>query len=158
MNKIQIFERGDFIARAFEEDGEIWFIAKDVFKSLGYKQSSDKRLVKSLINSVPENWKGMKRISTDEGEGTVFCFTKQGLYFFLDISKAKVSIFYQAWIVDEVVPSIKAEPVDMWRGMIDAIRQGLLEVDSWTRTLKITPKGLCLLAQDIEIEEEDFLL
>ena len=153
MGELRSFERDDFTARAFEDNGEIWFVAKDVFKSLGYKQTSDKHAVRALINLVPEHLKGMKRISTDEGEQEIFCFAEQGLYFFLDCSEKKVSLFYQTWIANEVIPSIKSFS---WHGIADAIRQGFFEVDLQTRALKITPKGLCLLARNIDTEEEDF--
>ena len=43
-----------------------------------------------------------------------------------------------------------------WQDFVDAIKQGLLEVDLRTREIRITPKGLRQLAQDFEAEEEDF--
>jgi len=42
-----------------------------------------------------------------------------------------------------------------WHDFVDAIKQGLLEVDLRTREIRITSKGLRQLAQDFEEKEEE---
>ena len=61
----------------------------------------------ALTQSVPEIWKGRKRIMTLGGEQEMLCLTEQGLYFFLGRSDKKAALPYQMWIAGEVVPSIR---------------------------------------------------
>ena len=82
-NNLAIFESGDFTARTFtDNDGVIWVVAKDVAQSLGYSEASISQMT-ALTQSVPDIWKGRKRIMTPGGEQEMLCLTEQGLYFFL---------------------------------------------------------------------------
>ena len=101
-NSLQLFEHEGFTARTIEDNGEIWIVAKDVATSLGYEQWRT-----NLMQSVPEIWKGAKRISTPGGEQEMLCLTEQGLYFFLGRSDKKAALPYQIWIAGDVVPSIR---------------------------------------------------
>ncbi len=107
MNDIQLFNNGDFTARAIqdEDDGQIWFVARDVAKALDYSMAGS---IQSLFEKVPEIWKGSKRIATvTRGEQNMLCITEQGLYFFLGRSDKEKALPYQMWIAGEVVPSIR---------------------------------------------------
>ena len=102
MSELQVFKNGDFSVRTIEDNGEIWFVAKDVADALGYE-----RFDSNLIKSVPDFWKGTKRIRTLGGEQKMLCLSEQGLYFFLGRSDKKAVLPYQMWIAGEVVPSIR---------------------------------------------------
>ncbi|MBR2207296.1 MAG: hypothetical protein IJ859_00645 [Synergistaceae bacterium] len=104
---LQIFKHGDFTARTITDDnGEIWFVAKDVAQVLGYPEASIKQMA-NLIRPVPDLWKGLKRIMTPGGEQEMTCLSEQGLYFFLGRSDKKAALPYQMWVAGEVVPSIR---------------------------------------------------
>ena len=45
MNEIQVFNSPDFSVRTIEDNGEIWFVAKDIAKALEYKDSSNIKTV-----------------------------------------------------------------------------------------------------------------
>ena len=103
MNDIQLFDNGEFNVRVIQdENGELWFVAKDVAMALGYE-----RFDSNLIKNVPEIWKGTKRIRTPGGEQNMLCLTEQGLYFFLGRSDKEKALPYQMWIAGDVVPSIR---------------------------------------------------
>ena len=104
MSELQIFKNGDFSVRTIEDNGEIWFVAKDVAQALGYPEASN---AARLFQSVPEFWKGVKPIHTLGGEQEMLCLSEQGLYFFLGRSDKKAALPYQMWIAGEVVPSIR---------------------------------------------------
>ena len=106
MNELQIFKNDDFSVRAIEDNGEIWFVAKDVARALGYSETSIKQIT-ALTQSVPGIWKGRKPFSTLGGEQEMLCLSEQGLYFFLGRSDKKAALPYQMWIAGEVVPSIR---------------------------------------------------
>ena len=106
-NELAIFKHGDFTARTITDDnGEIWFVAKDVAQVLGYPEASIKQMA-NLIRPVPDLWKGLKRIMTHGGEQEMTCLSEQGLYFFLGRSDKKAALPYQMWVAGEVVPSIR---------------------------------------------------
>lgn len=88
--------------RTINDNGETWFVAKDIAEALEYE-----RFDSNLIKSVPEIWKGTKRIRTPGGEQEMLCLTEQGVYFFLGRSDKKKALPYQMWIAGEVVPSIR---------------------------------------------------
>ena len=112
-NELAIFKHGDFTARTITDDnGEIWFVAKDVAITLGYKDSTINNALSSLFAIVPDIWAGKKRIFVRsengvEQEREMLCLTEQGLYFFLGRSDKKAALPYQMWVAGEVVPSIR---------------------------------------------------
>lgn len=107
INALQVFNNSEFRGRVFEdEQGVIWFVAKDVAEALDYSDASVSNMNK-VIGMVPEQWKGRKRIPTLGGEQETLCLTEQGLYFFLGRSDKPKALPYQIWIADDVVPSIR---------------------------------------------------
>jgi len=88
-------------------NGEIAFVAKDVAEALGYE-----RFDSNLLNHVPAQWKGTKRIrvrsrNNVEQEREMLVLTEQGLYFFLARSDKPLALPFQMWIAGEVIPSIR---------------------------------------------------
>lgn len=86
-----------------EQNGEPWFVAKDVAMALGYASTN----MPTVFQAVPEEWKGSNRITTLGGEQDVLTISEQGLYFFLGRSDKPAALPYQKWIAGEVVPSIR---------------------------------------------------
>lgn len=83
MNEVAIFENKDFgSVRVVEQDGEPWFVAKDVATALGYSASSMTNL-RVMFQAVPEEWKGRNPITTLGGKQEMLTISEQGLYFFL---------------------------------------------------------------------------
>ena len=104
MNELQIFQNENFSVRTFNENSDIWFVAKDVAGTLEYSDASNPS---RLFQSVPDIWKGVKPIHTLGGEQEMLCLTEQGLYFFLGRSDKPKALPYQMWIAGDVVPSIR---------------------------------------------------
>ena len=102
----QTFGNSDFIVRTIaNENGEIWFVAKDIAQALEYAETSNPA---RLFANVPDIWKGVKRIHTvSKGEQEMLCLTEQGLYFFLGRSDKPKALPYQMWIAGDVIPSIR---------------------------------------------------
>ena len=113
MNELQVFNNNDFTIRTVQEDnGEIWFVAKDVAQALGYSEASLNQS-NNLFKAGPTIWSDHKRIMVSSDKPTarpyqdVLCLTEQGLYFFLGRSDKPKALPYQMWIAGEVVPSIR---------------------------------------------------
>ena len=104
---LQIFNNDEFTIRTVNEDGEIWFVAKDIAEALEYSEATIKNNIRNLTQSVPEIWKGNKRIITLGGEQEMLCLSEQGLYFFLGRSDKPKAFPYQFWIANDVVPNIR---------------------------------------------------
>ena len=77
---LQVFSFDGNNTRVVMVDGEPWIVARDVAAALGY---SDNSSIAQLMQSVPDEWKGVKRIDTLGGEQKMLCLSEQGLYFFL---------------------------------------------------------------------------
>ena len=107
---LKIFNNDEFSIRTINEDGEIWFVARDIAKALDYSMSGS---IQSMFEKVPEMWRGSKRIATTSDKPNarqyqdMLCLSEQGLYFFLGRSDKPKAIPYQIWIANDVVPSIR---------------------------------------------------
>ena len=106
MNALQVFNNGNFTIRTIQDNGEIFFVAKDVAEALDYSEATISNMEKTIAH-VPEMWKGRERIPTPGGEQEMLCLTEQRLYFFLGRSDKKKALPYQMWIAGDVVPSIR---------------------------------------------------
>ena len=112
MNSIQVFNGPDFSVRTIEDNGEIWFVARDIAQALEYKDSTINNAISSLFRSVPAIWADKKRIFVKsengvEQEREMLCLSEQGVYFFLGRSDKRKALPYQMWIAGDVVPSIR---------------------------------------------------
>lgn len=104
-NGIQVFSAETFgSVRVVENGGELFFVAKDVLRALGY---ADDYNPSRAIQAVPEEWKGVHRMHTPGGEQEMLTLSEQGLYFFLARSDKPKALPYQKWIAGEVMPSIR---------------------------------------------------
>ena len=108
-NNLTRFHNDTFSVRSFEEDGTIWFVARDIAEALDYSLDGG---MSRIFGHVPNCWTGGKRIAVRsengiEQEREMLCLTEQGLYFFLGRSDKKKAVHYQMWIAEDVVPSIR---------------------------------------------------
>ena len=99
---LQVFSYEGQQLRTVEENGTVWFVAKDIAEALEYSYWQP-----NIVTHVPEIWKGIKRINTPGGEQEMLCLTENGVYFFLGRSDKPKAVPYQMWIAGDVVPSIR---------------------------------------------------
>ena len=109
MSSIQLYSNEVFSVRTTQdENGQVWFVGKDILHALEYAESSTPA---QIMQSVPDIWKGIKRIDSSSENGVVqeremLCLSEQGVYFFLGRSDKPKALPYQMWIAGDVVPSI----------------------------------------------------
>jgi prophage antirepressor-like protein len=106
MSKIITEEFEENSVRTLVENGEFWFVAKDIAIALEYPKSSIKQ-IKNLLKNIPEEWKGLRQIKTLGGMQNLAVVSEQGLYFFVNRSDKPKAIPFQKWISGEVLPSIR---------------------------------------------------
>ena len=147
-NALQVFSNGQFQVRSINEaDGNIWFVAKDVAQALDYATESNPS---RLMQSVPEIWKGVKRIHTPGGEQEMLCLTEQGVYFFLGRSDKPKALPYQMWIAGEVVPSIRKHGAYMTPAKMQEVMK---DPDVWIQVLQAL-KGEQMKVKALEAQAE----
>ncbi len=98
---------GSEIRNIQDNDGKIWFVAKDIAQKLDYSEATINNAITTLFGAVPDIWKGKKRIFDTTGrEQDMLCVTENGAYFFLARSDKPGALDFQMWLAGEVVPSI----------------------------------------------------
>ena len=102
MSNLQVFRNADFVVRTLEENGNIWFVVKDVVKALEYTKYKSR-----WFHFVPDMYKSKKRLLTTNGEQDMLCLTEEGLYSFLGNFDKPKALAFLMWIRGHVVPSIK---------------------------------------------------
>ena len=109
---IQVFSNKDFTVRTTrDEDGTVWFVARDVAEALEYSEASINQ-VNNLFASVPDIWSAHKQIMVRSENGVeqgreMLCLTEQGVYFFLGRSDKPKALPYQMWVAGEIMPSLR---------------------------------------------------
>ncbi len=105
MNNLQIFSNPEFGSiRTIEQNGEPWFIGKDVAQALGYAKPEN-----ALAAHVDEQDKTTTLI---QGDGSNYkskttIINESGLYSLVLSSKLESAKRFKHWVTSEVLPSIR---------------------------------------------------
>lgn len=103
MSNIQIFNNPEFgEIRTIDQNGEPWFVGKDVATALGYKDT-----VNALKYHVDEQDKRGWRITTPSGEQQATIINESGLYSLCFSSKLEGAVKFKRWVTSEVLPQIR---------------------------------------------------
>lgn len=102
----QVFSNDEFgTIRAMRgEDGEPWFVAKDVCKVLGYKNAS-----KSISDHVDEEDKLNNESLSSLGQRGGWLVNESGLYSLILTSKLPNAKRFKRWVTHEVLPAIRRD-------------------------------------------------
>lgn len=103
MNDIQIFQNPEFgEIRTIEQDGEPWFVGKDVAQALGYQNGS-----RDINRHVDEDDRSVTEIMTVLGKRNFVIINESGLYSLVLGSKLPTAKKFKRWVTSEVLPSIR---------------------------------------------------
>ena len=103
MNELKIFSNEEFgRIRAVEQNGEPWFVGKDVAEALGYKKPTD-----AARKLVDEDDRGLSKIETPSGTQEMTVINESGLYSLILSSKLPTAKRFKRWVTSEVLPSIR---------------------------------------------------
>ena len=101
MNELQIFNSGEFgEIRTIEIDGKPYFVGTDVAKALGYNNPRD---------AVSRHCKGVVKHDTPTSSGvqSMLYINEGDLYRLIMKSKLPSAEKFEAWVMDEVLPTIR---------------------------------------------------
>lgn len=94
------FHYGDEQVRTYEEDGEIWFIATDVARILGYRDAE------KMTRNLEEDEVGTHIVGTRAGSRSVSTISLAGLFHVLNTARVEAVRPFKRWVNHEVLPSI----------------------------------------------------
>lgn len=106
MNELKVFENPEFgKIRTVENDGDVWFVGKDVAQALGYGEG--KSLANAVANHVDGEDKGVTELMTPGGKQKMVIINESGLYSLVLSSKLPDAKKFKRWVTSEVLPSIR---------------------------------------------------
>lgn len=139
MNAIQAFNFNENEVRVVVgEDGEPWFVAKDICDVL---EHSD---VSMAIRSLDEDEKGTSIVCTLGGDQQMSIINESGLYALVLRSRKPEAKKFRKWVTVEVLPSIR--------------KHGAYMTDTTIDELVDNPDLLIQLATKLKFEKEQRLL
>ena len=103
MNEIKIFKNPQFGSiRTMMQDGEPWFVGKDVAELLGYANTP-----KAIRDHVDDEDKLTERIVLSGQCREAVLINESGLYSLILSSKLPTAREFKRWVTSEVLPSIR---------------------------------------------------
>lgn len=88
--------------RYIKRDEELWFVANDVCRVLGYANPRD-----ALAKHVDDDEKGVAKCDTLGGVQTLAIINESGLYSLIFGSTLPAAKKFKRWVTHEVLPSIR---------------------------------------------------
>lgn len=103
MNNLQIFDSPDFgQIRTIQQNGEPWFVGKDVADILGYQNGS-----RDVNRHVDEDDRQNYQNGTFESNRGLTIINESGLYSLVLSSKMPKAKEFKRWVTSEVIPAIR---------------------------------------------------
>lgn len=102
MNNLQIFENERFgRVRTIEQNGEPWFIARDVCECLSIGKYRD------AVSRLEDDERGSVEMDTPGGRQSLSAVNEYGLYSLVLSSRKPEAKEFKRWITHEVIPAIR---------------------------------------------------
>lgn len=116
MNDLKIFESNEFgrIRTILDEQGEPWFVGKDVAEILEYSNPND-----ALRKHVETEDKGVAKCDTLGGKQNLTTINESGLYSLIFSSKMRKAKEFKRWVTSEVLPTIRRHGAYMSEEIIE---------------------------------------
>lgn len=103
MNNLQIFNSPEFgQVRTIQQNGEPWFVGKDVAEILGYQNGS-----RDINRHVDEDDRQNYQNGTFESNRGLTIINESGLYSLILSSKMPKAKEFKRWVTSEVIPAIR---------------------------------------------------
>lgn len=101
MNEIQTFHYLSNEVRTIKQDGEPWFVLKDVCQILGLGTPA------KVAERLDPDEKGVNQIHTPGGKQEMTCINESGLYNVILRSDKPEAKPFRKWVTSEVLPTIR---------------------------------------------------
>jgi prophage antirepressor-like protein len=101
-NLLQMFDfGGNKVRTVTDEDGELWFVAKDIAKVLGYRSASNATMW------LDEDEKGIYITQTSVGQQKLIIIKESGLYSLIFSSRKAKAKKFKKWVTSEMLSTIR---------------------------------------------------
>ena len=142
-NQITIFENEMLgTVRTLYQDGEPWFVGKDVCDALGYSNTRD-----ALAKHVDDEDKNTVAIRDGiQGNPNQVIINEAGVYSLIFSSKLPAAKAFKRWVTHEVLPSIRRHGAYLSDEVLERVSREpeyLLEVAEGLKFEKQKHEGLC---------------
>ena len=152
MNELQIFSNEQFgSVRVIEQNGEPWFVGKDVADILGYTNQNE-----AIQDHVDEedklNSKTLSSFELNLGQRGGWLINESGLYSLIMSSKMPKAKQFKRWVTSEVLPSIRKHglyAVDEVLADPDILISALMELKEERRRAKTLEDTVAVQNQQI---------
>lgn len=134
MNELAVFSYIGEDVRTVRGLDEVWFVAIDVARILGYSEAS------AMARTLDDDEKGLRSVQTLGGEQALLCINEAGLYSAILRSRIPRAREFKRWVTHVVLPEIRqtgsfapvvrALPSDF----VSALRELLAEVEDHETT------------------------
>ena len=152
MNELQIFSNEQFgSVRVIEQNGDPWFVGKDVADILGYTNQNE-----AIQDHVDEedklNSKTLSSFELNLGQRGGWLINESGLYSLIMSSKMPKAKQFKRWVTSEVLPSIRKHglyAVDEVLADPDILISALMELKEERRKAKTLEDTVAVQNQQI---------
>lgn len=118
-NSLQVFTNAQFgSVRTFNQNGEPWFVGKDVADILGYSNSRD-----ALAKHVDSEDRADVAIHDGSQNRNMAIINESGLYSLVFASKLPAAKQFKHWVTSEVLPTLRKHQVYATPEMAEKILQ-----------------------------------
>jgi prophage antirepressor-like protein len=141
LNELQIFKNDEFgQVRTLVEDGQPWFVAKDVAEILGYANPRD-----AISKHVDAEDKGVANCDTLGGKQELTVINESGLYALVFGSRLDTAKRFKRWVTSEVLPALRktgayimpqSRGLEFLQGMLDEMKRQAAEIQEVKTTAK----------------------
>lgn len=144
MNEMQTFQNEQFGSiRTVVQDGEPWFVAKDVCEALELDN------VSRAVERLDDDEKGITSIHTLGGEQDMLTVNEPGLYTLILGSRKPEAKAFKRWVTHEVLPAIRktgryAAPGTMTNALAEMHTAMGMMHDMILEMKQLVPKGSSL--------------
>lgn len=147
MNNLKIFENNEFgqIRTILDEQGEPWFVGKDVADVLQYSNTRD-----ALARHVDKEDKSDVAIHDGRQNRKQTVINESGLYSLIFSSKMKKAKEFKRWVTSEVLPAIRKD------GGYMVTKEGESEEELIARALIVAQKSIDRL--ELENKQKDQII
>lgn len=103
MNNLKTFEFKPvaYSVRTVLNNGDVWFVAKDICEALGLDD------VSKACSRLDDDEKGTNKVLTLGGEQSMLTVNESGLYNLIFTSNKPEAKAFRKWVTSEVLPSIR---------------------------------------------------
>lgn len=104
MTNLISFDNNTFgaIRSLVDDNGNPWFVGKDVAAALGYKEPT-----KAAREKVDPEDRGVSKMDTPSGEQEMIIINESGLYSLVLSSKLPSAKEFKRWVTSEVLPTLR---------------------------------------------------